>query len=85
MPLDTMGPPIGTVCPSRHALGRSRGGWGTKLHLVCDRRGFVLAFRNTAGQVDECTVFTALLGDIAVPGVRGGVRRRPEAVAGDKG
>jgi transposase len=45
----------------------------------------VLAFRLTAGQVNECTVFTELLDDIAVPGVSGGVRRRPEAVAGDKG
>jgi transposase len=71
--------------PADHALGRSRGGWGTKLHLVCDRNGIVLAFRATGGQVNECTVFEALLCDIAVAGTRGAPRRRPLAVAGDEG
>jgi len=47
--------------PRDHALGRSRGGWGSKLHVVCDRAGVVLAFRVTAGQVIECTECEALL------------------------
>src|SRR3954453_7144144 len=28
--------------PSDHALGRSRGGFGTKIHLVCESHGFIV-------------------------------------------
>jgi len=31
--------------PTDHALGRSRGGFGTKLHVVCDSEGWLLAAR----------------------------------------
>jgi len=47
--------PIRRHEPRDHGLGRSRGGWGSKLHLACDRAGTVLSFRVTAGQVIECT------------------------------
>ena len=36
--------------PSDHALGRSRGGFSTKLHLVTDGRGLPLAIEATPGQ-----------------------------------
>ena len=36
--------------PDDHALGRSRGGWGSKLHVVTDGKGLVLAVTVTAGQ-----------------------------------
>ena len=39
--------------PPDHALGRSRGGFGTKVHLVCDRHGFIVAIHVTAGQAHE--------------------------------
>jgi transposase len=71
--------------PADHALGRSRGGWGSKLHVVCDRAGVVLGFRVTAGQVNECTEFVALLESIAIRRSAGPPSRRPSAVAGDKG
>lgn len=35
-----------TDCPGEtrdHALGYSRGGYGTKIHLICDGRGFPLS------------------------------------------
>jgi len=35
--------------PEGHALGRSRGGFRTKTHLVCDRHGILLAVWVTAG------------------------------------
>jgi hypothetical protein len=35
--------------PPYHVLGRSRDGFGTKVHLVCDSRGTVLAVFVTAG------------------------------------
>ena len=36
--------------PDDHVLGRSRGGWGSKLHVVTDGKGLVLAVTVTAGQ-----------------------------------
>ena len=71
--------------PTDHALGRSRGGWGSKLHVVCDRTGLVVGFRVTAGQINECTEFAPLLESIAIARPEGRPRRRPAAIAGDKG
>jgi Transposase DDE domain len=34
-------------------LGSSRDGFGTKVHLVCDRHGFIVAIHVTAGQAHE--------------------------------
>ena len=39
----------------RQALGRSRGGFGSKLHLRCDRRGRPMAFVLTPGERNEQT------------------------------
>src|SRR5262249_47051717 len=36
--------------PPDHALGYSRGGFSTKVHLVCDRHGILLAIYLTPGQ-----------------------------------
>src|SRR5438093_5434839 len=47
--------------PPDHALGRSRGGFGTKIHLVCDSHGFILALHVTAGQVHESKAFEPTL------------------------
>ena len=65
--------------PADHALGRSRGGWGTKIHLCCDRRGNPLGFLLTGGQAQEVVQLDALLA--AVPAGLG----PPKALAGDKG
>ncbi|SCC59497.1 hypothetical protein GA0061091_1361, partial [Gordonia sp. v-85] len=37
--------------PPDHAVGRSRGGLTTKLHLVCDGRGRPLSMMITAGNI----------------------------------
>ena len=63
----------------------SRGGFGTKVHLVCDANRLPLAAVLTAGQRHESTQFAALMDAVRVPGRRGRPRRRPRAVAGDKG
>ncbi len=47
--------------PADHALGRSRGGFSTKLHLLCDRHGHPLHFHLTAGQAHESTALLSLL------------------------
>jgi transposase len=43
------------------ALGRSRGGFGTKAMAVCDRRGRALAFTLLPGQASELRATTSLL------------------------
>jgi transposase len=51
------------------ALGRSRGGFSTKLHLRCDAHGLPLAVVLTPGQTHEARAFAALVEDLA-PGTR---------------
>ena len=46
---------------SPRALGRSRGGFGSKLHLRCDRRGDPMAFVLTAGERNERTALPELM------------------------
>ena len=47
------------------ALGRSRGGFTTKLHLRCDARGLPLAIVLTPGQTHDSRAFEALVEDMA--------------------
>ncbi|MET9618825.1 IS5 family transposase [Kitasatospora indigofera] len=69
-----------------HALGRSRGGLTTKLHLACDGRGRPLGLVVTAGNVNDCTRFEQVMADIRVPRIGPGrPRTRPDHVLGDKG
>ena len=59
------------------ALGRSRGGFSTKIHIKVDLDGRPFAFHLTAGQASDGRQFEILLDlgpDIA-----------PRAVVGDKG
>ena len=72
--------------PPDHALGRSRGGFTTKLHLVTDGRGLPLAVALSAGQAHESVYAARVLDAVHVPRRRPGrPRRRPTALAGDKG
>ncbi|MGZ3113273.1 IS5 family transposase [Streptomyces sp. H62] len=68
-----------------HALGRSRGGLTTKIHLACDGRGRPLAILLTPGQRHDSICARPLLERIHVP--RTGVGRprcRPDQVIADK-
>jgi transposase len=56
------------------ALGRSRGGFSTKIHALTDALGNPLAFRLTGGQAADITQAEAWLPDDPV-----------EAVVADKG
>jgi transposase len=47
--------------PADHALGRSRGGFSCKIHLLCDAHGHPLHFHLTAGQAHESTALEPLL------------------------
>jgi transposase len=68
------------------ALGYSRGGFSTKLHLRCEGNGKPVTFLLTVGERNESVVFEQLMeqGAVKRPG-RGRPRLRPERVAGDKG
>lgn len=70
--------------PSDHALGRSRGGFGTKIHLVCDRRGNVVGIPIRAGQSHESRAFEPTMARRLFHRRRGR-RRWPRWLAGDKG
>ncbi|WP_420708699.1 IS5 family transposase [Streptomyces sp. NRRL F-4474] len=68
------------------ALGRSRGGLTSKIHLACDAAGRPLAFVLTGGNTNDCTQFTAVMDAIRVPRLGPGrPRTRPGHVIGDKG
>ncbi|MBF4476681.1 IS5 family transposase [Rhodococcus rhodochrous] len=71
--------------PDDHALGRSRGGWTTKMHLACEQGRKALSLVVTAGQCGDSPQFEAVLDAIRVPRRgRGRPRCRPDAVLADK-
>jgi len=73
--------------PGDHAIGRSRGGLTTKIHILCDKQGHPLHFHLTAGQRNESTVFDDLMmgADEAVVDSDGEPIAWPVAIAGDMG
>jgi transposase len=79
-------PTDGTAAePTGHAPGRSRGGYGSKIHPVCDGEGLPMAVTVTAGQRHESTQFEAVMGEVRVPRPVGRPRSRPRKLAGDEG
>lgn len=76
----------GGVAQAREALGRSQGGFSTKLHLRAEGNGRPITAVLTGGERHEQIALEALLdgGAIRRPG-RGRPRLRPRRVAGDKG
>ncbi len=73
------------VEPADHALGRSRGGLTTKLHLGCEQGQKPLSLVVTAGQRGDSPQFTTVLEGIRVPRVGGGrPRTRPDRALADK-
>ena len=73
--------------PADHALGRSRGGFSTKIHLVGDAGGVPINFELSAGQAHENTHLEALLNGIDDEMTTGAGTPVPwpAAIAGDKG
>jgi transposase len=68
------------------ALGRSQGGFSTKLHLRADGNGQPITAVLTAGERHEQTALETVLDSGAIPRRgRGRPRLRPRRVAGDKG
>ena len=73
--------------PADHGLGRSRGGYGSKIHLICDAKGVPIDVRVTGGQTQECTQLPELLMDAAetLSDSGGPPRAWPVRLAGDRG
>jgi transposase len=70
----------------KQALGRSRGGFGSKPHLRCDRQGRLTALVLTPGERNEKAVLPELMRPGAVKRAGPGrPRLRPRAVVGDRG
>ncbi|MFE3760447.1 IS5 family transposase [Streptomyces sp. NPDC059104] len=67
-----------------HALGRSRGGLTTKIHLAADSRCRPLAFVITPGQAGDAPAFDQVMARIRVPRPVGRPRTTPAAVLADK-
>ena len=67
------------------ALGRSRGGFSTKVHVRCEGQGKPVAVTLTGGQVHDSQQAVALIDRGAIRRIgRGRPRLRPAKVAGDK-
>ncbi|MFJ4672670.1 IS5 family transposase [Kitasatospora purpeofusca] len=79
-------PPGGVACePGDHGLGRSRGGFSTKIHLACEQGQKPLSLLVTAGQRGDSPQFVPVLEAIRVPRVGAGrPRRTPVRVRADK-
>ncbi|MFE2579637.1 IS5 family transposase [Streptomyces sp. NPDC059378] len=77
--------PLGRAEPDDHALGRSRGGLSTKVHLASDGHARPLALRVTAGQAGDAPAFESVMASIRVPrSGPGRPRTRPDAVLADR-
>lgn len=70
--------------PLDHALGYCRGGYGTKVHLLCEEHGLPLGIYLTPGQRHESKAFQPLWEHDAV-GLEESEPPWPEQMAGDKG
>ena len=52
----------------QQALGRSRGGFSTKIHVLCEGQGMPIVIRVTAGQCHDSTQAAALLDGVCIGG-----------------
>jgi transposase len=76
---------VGEPEPDDHALGRSRGGWTTKLHLAIEQGQKPLSLVVTAGQRGDSPQFQVVLERIRVARVGcGRPRTTPDRVLADK-
>ena len=69
----------------REALGRSRGGLTTKIHLAADQRCRPIAFLTSEGQRHDSIAFEMVLAEVRIDRVGSGrPRTRPDWVLADK-
>ncbi|WP_238010774.1 IS5 family transposase [Dactylosporangium sp. AC04546] len=83
-PVKTVTATIPEQAAEPEALGRSRGGFSTKLHLAADRRSRPVSRTITAGQRHDRIGYPAVMASIRIPRRRGRPRTRPARILGDK-
>lgn len=80
------GAPKGELTPQenaeKHALGRSRGGYSTKLHVLTDGQGIPLSVTATPGQKNEAPEFENVMNACLINTFR--IANRPDGLAADK-
>jgi transposase len=77
---------VAVAATNGEALGRSRGGLSTKIHLAVDGRGRPLSILLTPGQAGDNPQLFNVLDAIAVHDGGGGrPRKRPDMLIADKG
>jgi transposase len=77
--------PAPTAAIHREALGRSRGGLSTKIHLLADTRCRPLVRVTTAGQRHDALAFEPLMSRLAIARTGPGrPRTRPDRLLADK-
>jgi len=67
------------------ALGRSRGGFSTKIHVRCEGKGKLITFLLTPGQASDIDQAEMLMEHGAIRKPRGRPQLHPERVVADKG
>lgn len=73
--------------PDDHALGRSRGGFGTKLHILCTSQGHPLHFQLSPAQTHDAKMLDGVLmgADETLVDDSGFATAWPFKLGGDKG
>jgi transposase len=66
-------------------LGRSRGGFSSKIHIVCEGNGNPLGAIISEGQRNDSIFLKPALNSVSIPQPRGRPRTKPKAVIADKG
>ena len=62
--------------PADHALGRSRGGLTTKIHMLCDANGITLRFLLSGGQASDISYAQPILDEVSIPSSQRGRPRK---------
>jgi transposase len=83
-PINTPPARAGPALSGGEALGRSRGGFSTKIHVRAEGCGKPVTFHLTGGERHDSIALPALLDAGAVRRKRGRPRLRPRRVVGDK-
>lgn len=72
-------------CTEQEALGRSRGGFCTKIHFRCEGTGRLITFLLTPGQESDINLAQELMETGAIRRSSGQIRLRPQCLVADKG
>ena len=62
--------------PADHALGRSRGGLTTKIHMIFDANGVPLRFLLSGGQASDISYAQPILDEVSIPSSQRGRPRK---------